>query len=332
MKAARINQYGPPDVFQMDDIPVPKVGPKDVLVEVHAASVNPIDWKIRSGVQRGIIRYKLPHVLGLDLSGVVSEVGSEVTRFKAGDEVYSSPNFKRNGTYAEFTMVAESELAHKPTNLTHQEAATIPLVGLTAYQCLVTKAKLKADERILILAGSGGVGSFAIQLAKALGANVTATCSARNTELVTSLGADHVIDYTAENVHERPKDFDVVMDNLGGADRNNMRKVLKRGGRMPTIVGGIPQETKRFGPNLGSMVAIAKLVGFIISTRLIRGQRVQYVLRKANSEHLAEITRLIEGEKIRAVVDKVFPLEEVAEAHRYSETGRARGKIVIAVK
>ena len=332
MRAARIHQYGPPDVFQIDDIPVPDVGPSDVLIEVHAASVNPIDWKIRSGVQRGIIRYKLPHVLGLDVSGVVSAVGDKVTRFAVGDEVYSSPNFKRDGTYAEFTVVDESELAHKPANLSHQEAATIPLVGLTAYQCLVTKSNLQSGERVLILAGSGGVGSFAIQLAKALGAEVTATCSGRNTELVSSLGADHVIDYTVETVHERPRDFDLVMDNLGGTERNNIRNVLKRGGRLPTIVGGIPKETKRFGPNLGSIVAIAKLVGFIVSTRLIRGQKVHYVLRKADGLQLAEITRLIEEEKIRAVVDKVFPLEDVAEAHRYSETGRARGKIVIAVR
>ncbi len=332
MKAARIHEYGPPDVFQIDDIPVPEVGPTDVLIQVHAASVNPIDWKIRSGVQRGIIRYKLPHVLGLDLSGVVSAVGGKVSKFAVGDEVYSSPNFKRDGTYAEFTAIDESELAHKPANLSHQEAATIPLVGLTAYQCLVTKAKLQPNERVLILAGSGGVGSFAIQLAKSLGAEVSATCSGRNVELVTSLGADHVIDYTKETVHERPKDFDVVMDNLGGSERNNIRNVLKRGGRLPTIVGGIPNETKRFGPNLGSMVAIVKLAGFIISTRLIRGQKVHYVLRKANSQHLAEITRLIEEQKIRAVVDKVFPLDDVAEAHRYSETGRARGKIVIAVR
>lgn len=332
MRAAQIYDYGDPDVFKVEEVDPPSVGPKDVMIEVHAASVNPIDWKIRKGAQRAVIRYRLPHVLGLDVSGVVTEVGSEVSEFSVGDEVYSSPTHKRSGTYAEYVSIDQGAVAHKPKNMNHQQAASIPLVGLTAYHALVNKARLKSGEKALINAGSGGVGSFAIQLAKALGAHVATTCSTRNLELVTSLGADQAIDYTTTQFEDVLQDYDVVMDNLGFDERKRARTILRRGGRLATIVGGIPQATAKYGSALGLLVATSQILGFVVGSRLLRGVRTYYVLRPSDAGQLTAITRLIEEGKIEAVIDRVFPLEDIAEAHRYSQTGRARGKIIIAVK
>mgnify|MGYP001236035525 CR=1 FL=1 len=208
MKAARIHGYGGPQVLVIDDVPPPQCGVDDVLVEVHASSVNPIDCKIRAGSQRGAVRLSLPARLGMDVSGVVVEVGSHVTGFVVGDEVWSSPHHKRQGTYAELIAIRADEVAKKPASMTHAQAASIPLVGLTAWACLVDAADLKAGESVLIEAGSGGVGCFAIQLAKHLGAHVATTCSGRNEELVRALGADTVVDYTKESFDEAAADIE----------------------------------------------------------------------------------------------------------------------------
>ncbi len=332
MRAARIHGYGPPEVLRIDDIPAPEVRPNDVLIEVHASSVNPVDTKIRSGGQRGVVRYALPHTLGLDVSGVVTAVGERVTAFEVGDEVVSSPTHKRPGCYAEYVAIDASAVAKKAPSLSHHEAASIPLVALTAWQGVVDFGRVKEGDRVFVQAGSGGVGSIAIQIAKHFGAHVAATCSTRNVELVESLGADQVIDYTKQDYAEVLSEQDLVVDNLGYEHLAKGRSVLKRGGRLAMNVGGIPAATKAYGPNLGAVVAISKVVSFTVATRLFHGVAAKSVLRPSDGERLAQIMALCESGAIRPVIDRVFDLDAIAEAHAYSETGRARGKIVIAVR
>lgn len=331
MRAARISRYGPPEVFSIDDVPVPRPGPHDVLIEVHAASVNPVDWKIRSGDQRALIHYRLPWTLGLDVSGRVTEVGRRVTRFRVGDEVYGSPTHRRPGTYADYVAVDERALALKPRRLTHFEAASIPLVGLTAWDALVVGGRLRAGDKALIHAGSGGVGTFAIQLAKALGAHVATTTSARNVELVRSLGADEIIDYREQRFDEVLNGYDFVLDAIGGQTRDRSLHILKRGGRLSTLVGGFPEETAKRGLVLGPVFALSQLASVTLRGAM-RGVSVYHVLRESEGQMLDAVTRYIDEGAIRPVIDRVFPLEEIADAHAYSESERARGKIVIAVR
>ncbi len=329
MRAACLTAYGDADVLQLRRVTRPQAGPRDVLIKLHAAAVNPIDWKIRLGTQRAFIRYRLPHVLGLDGSGEVVAVGRRVTRFKVGDEVYSSPSHRRSGTYAEYAAIAASEVGHKPRNITHQQAAAIPLAGLTAYQCLLA-GKLKAGQRVLIQAGSGGVGTFAIQMAKHLGAYVATTCSARNEALVRSLGADEVIDYRNQAFDEVLRDYDMVLDTLGGQQRERAWKVLRRGGRLVTVVSNMPEAVQRWGVNLGAVMASLGMVGFKLAG-IRRGKRGYFVLKKCSGLQLDEIAKWVEQGAVKVVIDKVYPLAEIAAAHRHSESKRARGKIVIAV-
>lgn len=331
MRAARIHAYGPPEVLVVDEVPAPAPGPRDLLVEVHASSVNPVDYKIREGGQRALIHYRLPWILGLDFSGVVVGVGKRVTRFRVGDEVYGSPTHRRPGCYAERVCIDERAAARKPANLTHAEAATIPLVGLTAWDALVVKGRLRSGQRALIHAGSGGVGTFAIQLAKALGAHVATTCSERNAELVRGLGADEVIDYRARRFDDvlPVRSYDFVLDALGGEERERSFRVLRRGARLATMIGGFPEAAKKHGPWLGAIVALSGLVSLTVRGRVRHGVSVQHVLRETDGRLLEPITALIERGAIRPVIDRVLPLGEIAEAHRLIETGRARGKIVI---
>ena len=329
MRAARIHEYGPPEVLRVEDVAPPRPGRRDVLVDVHAASVNPVDFKIRSGGNRALIHYRLPWILGLDFSGVVVEVGDAVERFRPGDEVYGSPTHRRPGTYAEQICVDERAVAHKPANLTHHEAAAIPLVGLTAWDALVVRGRLKAGERALIHAGSGGVGTFAIQLAKDLGAHVATTCSAKNVELCASLGADEVIDYNAQRFDEGPPRFDFVLDALGGETRERSMRALVKGGRLATMIAGFPAAAKKHGVALGVIVAVSELASLTLRGKL-RGVSVHHVLRESDGLLLEQqITRRIERGAIRPVIDRVLPLEAIVEAHQLSESGRARGKIVI---
>ncbi len=332
MRAARIHSYGPPDVLKIDDVAPPSAGPNDVLIEVHASSVNPVDTKIRSGAQRGVIRYALPHTLGLDVSGVVTDVGANVTDFEVGDEVVSSPTHKRPGCYAEYVAIDARAVAKKAPSLSHHEAASIPLVALTAWQGLVDFGGVREGDKVFVQAGSGGVGSVAIQIAKHFGAYVATTCSTRNAELVTSLGADEVIDYTNADYSEVLSDYDIVVDNLGYEHLPKARGVLKRGGRLAMNVGGIPGATKKYGPNLGAVAAIGGAVRFIVASRLFYGVRARNVLRPSDGGRLAQIMALCEEGAIRPTIDSVVPLDRIAEAHAKSETGRARGKIVVAVK
>ncbi len=331
MRAARIHEYGAPELLKVEDVERPQPGPKDVLVRVLASSVNPVDFKIRGGHQRAVIRLRFPWILGMDLSGVVESVGAKVTQFSPGDEVFSSPSHFRMGCYAEYVAVREDELARKPASLDHLQAASIPLVGLTAYQALMNSAQLRAGERVLIQAGSGGVGTFAIQLAKHVGAHVITTCSERNHELVRALGADEVIDYHKTPFEEAAGKVDVVMDTIGGDHLDRALKILKPGGRLLSITPRMPDFTKKYGPALGLV-----MLGFRIASLWLRarfsGGKMSVVTRSPSGAELQKIAALIEEGAIKPAIDKVFPLEKIVEAHRYMETGRARGKVVIDLR
>lgn len=308
MKAVRIHQYGNADVLAYEDAPLPSILSNEVLVRVVAASVNPVDWKIREGYLKEMISYPLPLTLGWDVSGVVEGVGADVSRFKVGDAVFSRPDIKRNGTYAEFVAIREDEVAHKPKTISHIAAATIPLAGITAWEVLVTTAKLAAGQRVLIHAGSGGVGTLAIQLAKSRGAFVIATTSGRNLAFVKSLGADEVIDYGAQAFETAVKDVDVVFDTIGGKVQEASWSVLKRGGILVSIVSPPPQERA-----------------------LALGVRSAFVFIEPNAEILAQFADLVDAGVIRPIVGAEFALKDIAKAHAFSQTGRAVGKIALYV-
>jgi alcohol dehydrogenase len=331
MLAVRIHEYGGPEVLRLEEVEKPTPGPRDLLVRVRATAVNPVDWKFRSGGQRNIAPFKLPWILGLDVSGVVEAVGSKVQKFKVGDEIWSSPRHTRPGTYAEYTCIDEREAAFKPKNITHEEAASIPLVGLTAYQCVVEKGRLQKGQRVLVQAGAGGVGSFAIQLAKHLGAHVITTASARNTDFVKELGADEVIDYTKGNFADACAPVDLVIDSVGESAFDDNLRVLRRGGRMSNITIDVPRHVERYGTFFSLFTLVGAMIKLHLWPLLKKGVRSRHVIKRCDGEQLQEITRLVEAGAIRPVIDRVLPLAEIQEAHRHSETHRAKGKIVVKV-
>ena len=308
MKAVRIHDYGNADVLAYDDAPMPSISPTDVLVRVVGASVNPVDWKIREGYLRQMISYPLPLTLGWDVSGVVEAVGSGVSRFNVGDAVYSLPDLKRNGTYAEYVAIRADEVAHKPKTISHIEAASLPLAGLTAWEALFTVGQLAEKQRVLIHAGSGGVGSLAVQLAKARGAFVIATTSGRNCAFVKSLGANEVIDYRTQRFQEVAKDIDVVFDTIGGEVQDASWSVLKPGGILVSIISPPPDER-------------AKALGM----------RGVFVFIEPNADILAQLAELVDTGSLRPIVGAEFALKDIAKAHALSQTGRAVGKIVLYV-
>jgi len=332
VKAAFIRRYGGPEVLELGEQPVPSPGPDDLQVEVRAASVNPVDFKIRAGQAKVVLPYKFPLILGNDLSGVVKAVGSRVARFKPGDEIYARLQKDRIGSFAEVALVGESAAALKPTNITHEEAASLPLVGLTCWQSFVDIARLQRGQKVFIHAGSGGIGTFAIQLAHHLGAVVTTTTSERNIELVKQLGADVVIDYNAQRFEDVCRDQDVVFDTLGDEIRLRSFAVMRRGGVMVSIIG-IPDA--KWGKDFGMNPIMVLGLRFLSrkTTRLARkhGVRFEYLFMRAAGEQLGEIAKLVERGVIRPVIDKVFPLDQIREALAYSESGRARGKIVVRI-
>lgn len=333
MRAILAEQYGGPEVLQLvDDLPTPKVGPNGVLVRVHASSVNPVDWKLRRGWLAAVRPVIFPVIWGCDLSGVVTEVGSAVTLFKPGDEVYGfkdgyvAKTFR--GTYAEFAVMPEKSLAKKPPNLSYEEAASIPLAALTAWQALLNQGKLKPGQRMLIHAGAGGVGTMAIQISKTFGAFVAATAGTQNQQLLRELGADQPIDYTREQIDQiRPK-FDLVIDGVGPSVWPASFRALKFGGRLVTLTVPIPREPAGKVKFFSS--AITGLVGGTLRG-LLGGKRLLFIRTKPRGGDLEKISALIEAGKIRPVIEKVFPLEQIAEAHRVSEQGHVRGKLVLSV-
>ena len=332
MKAAVIDRYGRNDLVKVADVAVPGTGPLDLLVQVHAASVNPLDVKTRNGELTTLLRYRFPLVLGNDLSGVVANVGAQVTRFKKGDAVYARLDTDRIGAFAEFAVVREGAAALKPANVTFEEAASLPLVALTAWQALVEIGKLGANQRVLVHAGSGGVGSVAIQLARHLGARVFTTVGRRNVELVKRLGADVAIDYRSERFEDVAKNCDVVLDSAGGATLVRSFECVKPGGVVVSI-GGTPSAAfaRRWGLNPLVVLAIRVMSRKATVAARRHNARYEYLFMRADGGQLREITRLVEGGVIRPLVDRVFPLEQVRDALAYSESGRATGKVVVTV-
>lgn len=305
--AVRIHSYGERDVLRYETAPIPAINADDVLVKIHATSINPVDWKIRKGYLKDFIPYKFPLTLGWDLAGEIVALGENVSGWKVGDAVYGRPDIARDGTYAEFVAVRASEIAHKPAKFNWQQSAAVPLVALTAWQSLYEFAKLKAGERVLIHAGAGGVGNFAIQLAKLRGAYVYTTTSTANVGLLKELGADEVIDYKKDDF-SKLRDLDVVFDTLGGDVQATSWQTLKRGGRLVSIADN-PDE------KIAAQYGVTPLFCFV----------------QPNAAQLTEIARLIDANKIQVVIDSVFNLKDIAKAHEKSEAGRTRGKIVIQV-
>ena len=333
MKAFLLDRYSKKDPMRFGETPMPELRDDDVLIEVHAAGLNLLDSKIKSGEFKLILPYRMPLVLGHDVAGVVTRVGSRVQQFKVGDEVYSRPPDRRIGTFAEFIAVNENAVALKPNNITMEQAASIPLVALTAWQVLVERAKLKKGQKVFIQAGSGGVGTVAIQLAKHLGATVATTTSAANIELVKSLGADTVIDYRTQDFEKALRDYDVVLNSQDGRTLEKSLQVLKGGGKLISISGPPDPEFARQIRAPGFVKLILRLLSSGIR-RKARGRGVDYsfLFMEANGSQLREIAQLVELGAIRPVIDKVFPFESANEALAYVEAGRAKGKVVIKIK
>jgi alcohol dehydrogenase len=331
MKAFIVDRYG--DSVRAGEMPAPELRDDDVLVQIHAASINPLDLKIRDGRLKLVLPYRLPLILGNDLAGVVVQIGSSVRRFKPGDEVYSRADTDRIGAFAELISIREDSVAIKPKTLTMEEAASVPLVGLTAWQTLIERANLKAGQKVLIHAGSGGVGTIAIQLAKYLGATVATTTSTANVDWVKGLGADVVIDYRKDDFEAVLRDYDVVLDTLGREVLEKSLRVLKPGGKLVSISG--PPDAD-FAKEMG-LPWILKQVVPLLSHRIRKSakrRRVSYsfLFMKANGDQLREIGSLIDSGAIRPTVDRVFPFESTKEALAYVEKGRARGKVIVKVR
>lgn len=333
MKAFILDRYGKTASLRMGDMPDPEVGENDVLVEVHAAGVNVLDSKIRNGEFKLLLPYRLPLVLGNDVAGVVVRVGSKVQRFKPGDEVYARPDSARIGAFAELIAMNEQAVAHKPKTISMEDAASLPLVALTAWQVLVERANVKKGQKVFIHAGSGGVGTVAIQLAKHLGAFVATTTSAANADWVKRLGADVVIDYGKEDFEQVLHDYDVVLSSLGPDALEKSLLVLKPGGKLISISG--PPDP-RFAKDIGASWFMGKVMR-LLSHRIRkqakrRGISYSFLFMRANGDQLREIAPLVDSGVIRPVVDRVFPFASTNEAMAYVDKGRAKGKVVVALR
>ncbi|KZD75715.1 NADP-dependent oxidoreductase [Bacillus cereus] len=332
MKAMIIDRYGKVPM-RMAEVPTPEINEYEVLAEIHAASINPIDFKIRDGKVKMLLKYEMPLILGNDFAGVITKVGSKVTRFKVGDEIYARPRKNKIGTFAEYIAIHEDDIALKPKNLSFEEAASIPLVGLTSYQALHDIMQLQKGQKILIHAGSGGVGTFAIQLAKIMGAIVATTASEAGANLVTSLGADEIINYKTEKFEDILKNYDAVFDTIGGATLEKSFNIIKRGGNIVSV-SGMPNA--RFGKEFGS--GFFKTLLFSLAskklTALEKKHNAQYsfLFMKPSGDQLRTIANYIEAGEIKPVIDRVFPFEDAQKAMEYSEAGRAKGKIIVKIK
>lgn len=311
MRAIVIDQYGGKEQLKERELDRPSIGENEVLVEVHATSINPIDWKLREGYLKEMVPFEFPIILGWDAAGIVADTGANVSDYQAGDRVFVRPELTREGTYAEFIATEEHLLAKMPDSMTFEEGAAMPLVGLTAWECLVEVAGIKKDDKVLIHAGAGGVGTHAIQIAKAYGAYVAATASSQNRELLKSLGADQVIDYKSEAFEESVKDFDIVLDSLGGDTQAKSFTVLKKGGVLVSIAEPPSEEqAEKFGV------------------------KASHVFLQPEGRKLQELAKLYEEGKLKPVIGETYEFSEqgLKDAHAASETNHAQGKIVIKVK
>lgn len=334
MKAYIVKKYSKKDKLQLTDWAEPTVNENDVLVQVHSAGVNLLDSLIRNGEFKLFLPYKPPFVNGHDIAGIVKKIGSKVSNFKVGDEVYSRVSDYRIGTFAEYISIDEKDVSLKPTNISMEEASSIPLVGLTAWQAFVEIGKIKSGQKVFIQAGSGGVGTFAIQLAKHLGAFVATTTSTKNIDLVKSLGADLIIDYKTEDFETKLKDYDLVLhSNRDTKILDKSLRILKSGGKLISLVG---PPTPEFAAQIG-LPWYLKLVTKLISSRAKKNAKklntsFVFLFMRSEGKQLSQITKLIEAGVIKPVIDKVFPFEQINEAMAYVETGRSKGKVVVKVK
>ncbi|MGY3847507.1 NADP-dependent oxidoreductase [Streptomyces hydrogenans] len=333
MKAFMVEKYGDATGMRAAEMPDPQVGADDVLVKIHAASVNPLDMKIRNGDLKAILPYRLPLVLGNDLAGTVVRVGSSVDRFAVGDEVYARPDKDRIGTFAELLAVHQDDLAPKPATLTMTEAASLPLVALTAWQALVERANVQPGQKVLIHAGAGGLGSIAVQLAKALGAHVATTASTAKVGLVKELGADEVIDYRTQNFEEILDGYDIVLDSLGGENLAKSLRILKPGGLAISVAGPPdPATARELGSNPVLRLAITALSAKTRRQAKRLGVTYSFLFMKASGDQLRELAPLLDSGKIRPVVDTVFPFDDTLHAMEYVEKGRAKAsKVVVSM-
>ncbi|MGX9189310.1 NADP-dependent oxidoreductase [Stenotrophomonas sp. Ker107b] len=333
MKAFLIDRYGKKETGRIGDAPQPPLRDDDVLIRVHAASVNALDTKIRTGEFKLILPYRLPLILGNDMAGTVVSVGAGVQHFKPGDEVYARPDDDRIGTFAEFIAVNAASVALKPGNLTMAEAASLPLVALTAWQALVETAELKPGQKVFIQAGSGGVGTVAIQLAKHLGAFVATTTSTANVAWVKDLGADVVIDYKQQDFATELRDYDVVLNCLGKDELTRSLQILKPGGHLISISG---PPTPAFATARGlawPLKQVMRLLSHGIRSKAEqKGVTYTFVFMRASGQQLGEITSLVEAGAIRPVIDRVFPFQQTQDALAHVETGRAKGKVVVEMR
>jgi alcohol dehydrogenase len=332
MKAFILEQYGKKNSVHLGEMPEPELRDDDVLVRVHAASVNVLDTKIKNGEFQLILPYRLPLILGHDVAGIVVRVGSRVSRFKPGDEVYSRPDDFRIGAFAELIAINEDSLAIKPKTLTMEEAASIPLVGLTAWQALIEMANLKEGQKVFIQAGSGGVGTFAIQLARHVGAFVATTTSTANVDWVKNLGADLVIDYKKDDFEHLLQGYDVVLNSQDSKTLTKSLSILKPGGKIISISG--PPDLA-FGEEIGAPWFV-KLIILLLSAGIRKKAKhrnisYSFLFMNANGGQLREIAALIDSGAIRPVIDRIFPFEATQEAMTYVESGHAKGKVVIKI-
>jgi NADPH:quinone reductase-like Zn-dependent oxidoreductase len=309
MKAIRIHNHGGPEVLQYEEVPRPRLRSGEVLVRVHAAGVNPLDCKVRAGSLNGFIQPKLPLIPGWDLSGVVEEVGPGASQFKKGDEVFAMADPTRDGAYADYIAIREAAVALKPKSLHHVRAAAVPLSVLAAWQSLFDLGRLQRGQRILIQGGSGGVGHFAVQLAKWKGAHVLATASKKNQELLRKLGADETIDYTTQTFEDVARNIDIVIDTVGGETQERLWLVLKKGGALISLVQPPSGEkANQFG---------------------VRGMMCSV---QPGGAQLSKIAKLIDSGKLKPTIDRILPLSEARRAHELSQNGHVCGKIVLRVK
>ncbi len=333
MKALTFKRYGKSPEIGFTDVPRPTLKADDLLVQVHAASVNPVDNMIPTGLFKAVVKFQLPATLGSDLAGVVIEVGSRVTRFKPGDAVYANIFDQGTGSIAEFAVVPESSAALKPANLDFVQAASIPMVGLTSWQALVDRLQLQAGQKVFVPAGSGGVGTFAIQLAKHLGAQVGTTTSTGNVELVRGLGADEVVDYRKQAFETVLSGYDAVLGTVRGDAIEKAIGILKPRGRIVSLVGPLDVAFAR----ARRLNVFLRFVFALMSRRIMglaskRGVDYSFLFARPDGDQLARIGKLIETQRIRPVIDKVFPFEQAKEALEYLAQGRARGKVVVQMR
>jgi 2-desacetyl-2-hydroxyethyl bacteriochlorophyllide A dehydrogenase len=314
MKAIVFDRYGDIDVLQYQELSKPIAKPDQLLVQVHASSINPVDWKIRQGHLQLLSGFNFPRIVGSDISGVVVEVGLDVTKFKPGDEVYTFLNPMTGGACAQYCVVSESAVSIKPQGITHAQAAAVPIAGLTALQALRDLGDIQSGKKVLINGASGGVGIFAVQIAKAMNAEVTGICSAKNSNFVKDLGANFVLDYAEIDFAKQTQKYDIILDAVGKRTFAECENVLEND-----------------GVYISTLPSFDNLAPMFLSL-FISGKKAKLIVANANDSDLGSLRELIESGKIDPIVDRTYSLQEVAAAHAYSETGRAVGKIAISIE